>query len=106
MGVIDNTVEIELDKTRHLKLDLNAMANFEKATGKSFTEIGKDLSAQNIRALLWASLLHEEPKLSQNDVGGWIDVTNMSYVAKKLGELTNKSMPKSEANEGGEAPLA
>ena len=100
-------VKITLDKERTLKLDLNAMVAFEEATGKSimggkFT--GKDMTPRDLRAMLWACLLHEDEELTLKQVGSWITVGNLMEVTGKLNEAFDVAMPKS----GGEAaaPLA
>jgi len=87
-------VEIELDKPRRLRLDLNAMSDFEKATGKNFSAIGKDLSATEIRALLWACLKSEDEKMTPHDVGKLITMNNMGDIIKRITELYKVSIPK------------
>ena len=76
---------IELDKPRNLVLDLNAMARFEEVTGKNVFGGGLDkLSAKDTRALLWASLVHEDPKLTLEQVGKLITARNMGEVSKAI----------------------
>ena len=77
-------IKITLDKPRTMRLDLNAMALFEEATGKSLfnLNLSKSLGAIELRALLWACLVHEDETLTLKQVGGWITTENMEEVAR------------------------
>jgi hypothetical protein len=99
----NNLVPIELDKTRHLLLDLNAMCFFEKATNKSLWEVGEKFSATDLRALLWACLIHEDKMLTTNDVGNLIHPGNMKQVSEVLMKAYAGAMP--EVKEKKESPL-
>ena len=92
-------VKIELDKERNLLLDLNAMAGFGEETGKNLFQIGENFSASDLRALLWACLIHEEPSLDPKDVGAMIHPGNMEYVQNKIEEVYSKQMPADEGKE-------
>ena len=91
-------VKIILDKERVLRLDLNAMAAFEEATGKRFVdaklEKGK-LSPGDLRAMLWACLTHEDDTLTLKQVGSWVTMDNLLEIASKLNEAFEASMPES-----------
>ena len=96
-------IPIELDKKRNLMLDLNAMVNFEEATGKNVLQGDSlnNLSAKDLRALLWACLLHEDKDLTLDQVGGMIHSGNMEVVASKLTAAWEVAMPEESG-----APLA
>lgn len=94
-----NHATIQLDKLRSLRFDLNAMAAYEDITGKSAFSIGDDISAKSIRALLWASLIHEDDKLTLEDVGSMIHTGNMSEITAKINTLVQTS---TEIDEEGE----
>jgi hypothetical protein len=88
----DNSqIAIELDKVRHLRFDLNAMSAYEDATGNSSFSIGDNINAKNIRALLWASLIHEDEDLTIKQVGHMIHPGNMTYITNKLNQITKNS---------------
>jgi len=87
-------VEITLDKVRHLRLDLNAMEDFEKATNKSAFTLGDGMNAADMKALLWACLRQEEPTLLPSDVGAMISLAKVPYVANLLAGLFRDAMPK------------
>jgi hypothetical protein len=90
------SVKITLDKERKLKLDLNAMIAYEEATGKSFLKGTVDLEnleLKEMRTLLWAMLLSDDPSLTQAQVGAMIDASNMQQLAADLAEGIKLSMP-------------
>lgn len=97
-------VSIELDKKRNLLLDLNAMVNFEEATGKNILQGASldNLSAKDLRALLWACLLHEDKDLTLEQVGEMIHGGNMESIANKLTSAWEVATPEGDK----EAPLA
>jgi len=98
-------VTIKLDKVRHVRLDLNAMASYEEVTGKSMFK-GVDLEnmgAIELRALLWSCLVHEDGKLTLKQVGGFITTENMNEVAASITKAFSSAMPDSEGKQ--EPPL-
>lgn len=88
-------VAITLDKERHLLMNLNAMVAFEEETGKNIMQgLAPDsLTAKDFRALLWACLLHEDPELKVEDVGGMIHAGNMAELAEKIAEAWEVASP-------------
>jgi hypothetical protein len=92
-------VSVTLDKERHLLMNINAMVAFEEATGKSLFDkdtakrFARGITAKDLRALLWACLIHEDPGLTTEKVGGWIDLGNMAAIAAKVGEAWKISLP-------------
>lgn len=95
---IMDEVKIALDKERSLKLTLNAMVKFEEATGKSLLKEADlfKMTATDLRALLWACLLHEDKALTLDQVGDMIDISNINIVAKKLGDAWTAALPESK----------
>lgn len=60
-------------RRRTLRYDLNALAEIERVLGIGIDQIGQiSGQARTIRALVWAGLLHEEPSLTEAEVGSWI----------------------------------
>ena len=82
------TVTIELGgKERELRLDLNAIAAIcdkLKLTGRlnNLAEdlLGKPLPVSAIRTLLWAALIWNDPDLTEEEVGSWVDLDNFAEV--------------------------
>ena len=90
-------IEIELDKPRNLLFDLNAMAAYEKETGKNFLDLpGEKVSATLLRVVLWAGLIHEDKTLTLEKVGAMMDAENMVTIQKKIVEATVANSPKVE----------
>lgn len=86
MGKDAPVVKIELDKTRHLRVDFNGLAAFEEETGKAVEDIGTGMSVTELRALVWALLLHEDPELSVRDVGAMLHPGNVQAIEEAVQE--------------------
>jgi hypothetical protein len=76
-------VDIDLGgRERHLRFTLNAFAEAEQRLGLAgmqevLTSV-ETLSARTIRTVLRCGLLHEEPDLTEEEVGSWdFDVTDV-----------------------------
>lgn len=93
------TVTIELGgKTRRIFFDLNAVAEIGD---KLKIEIRLDdlgaiartpLPLSALRTVVWAGLRHEEPDLTEQQVGAWIHQDNIAEVFRAfLGLLPNNS---------------
>lgn len=94
------TVSITLDRERNMKLDLNAMSEFEEMTGKSLFTIGAELQqARYIRAMIYACLKSAKEDLTIDQVGEFIDMDNLEYLHSRLNMLMNKSYDNEESNE-------
>lgn len=98
-------IPIELDRTRYLIYDLNALAELEDRVGdldsffKSLNErvaSGKGLSFKSLRLLLWAGLLSDDPDLTESTVGSFVYPGNLEEVTNKIIEAVNVSMPEVE----------
>lgn len=63
-------VNIELDKPRRLKFDINAFSDAEEALGMSMGAAMKtNMGFRSIRALCWAGLKWEDRGLTEERVG-------------------------------------
>ena len=65
-------IEIHLDKSRHLRFGLNALAALENELGASIQAVFSDIDRvgfTQIRGILWAGLLHEMPDLTVEKAG-------------------------------------
>lgn len=99
-------VKIMLDKPRTLKFDLNALAAFEDTTGKSFLR-GLSLSGlttKDLRALIWAGLLHEDPALTLEQVGAMVHAGNLPDIDRQIGIALGVSLPDTEEDAGAVDP--
>lgn len=98
-----NAVKVELDKERTLRFDFNAMARFEEVTGmNSFLMDWKKINAIQMRALMWACLVHEDPALTLDQVGSMLHSGNSKVIGSKLMEAIVAGSPKDKGGEGGE----
>ena len=94
MPLVKN-VAVTLDKERHFRLTLNSMVKFEEVTGKSLLS-GLDtstLTSADLRALMWACLIHEDKELSLDVVGDMIDMGNVADIQQALTRALSNSMP-------------
>jgi hypothetical protein len=98
MSEIIAPVAIKLDKERRLRLTLNGMVKFRQETGKDLLKgfDMDDMSADDIRALLWACLVWEDKDLTLEDVGDMIDMRNMPAVIKALTSSVFAAFPDPE----------
>lgn len=80
-------VTVELDRTRVLKYDLNALEAIEEKLGVELKDMDKvKMGIKNIKAILWAGLIHEDEDLTERQVGAMVDVTNLEEVQEKVSE--------------------
>lgn len=86
------SVLIELDRPRNIRITTNALVKVEDVLGRPLSEIGAAFGMREIRAFLWAGLLHEDRKLSLDDVGELIDDAGIEYVTGKVTEALNLSL--------------
>lgn len=83
---------------RTIKFTLNAMAELEDRYG-SVDEAFKQLdnnSIKAVRCILWAGLIHEDPDLTEQQVGNLIDIQYMQELMTSLGEAFDADMPEPE----------
>ena len=74
-------------KDRELRLDLNAIAALcdkMKLSGRlsNLAEdlLGKPVPVSALRTMLWAALLWDDPVLTEEEVGSWVDLDNFTEV--------------------------
>lgn len=69
-------IAIELDRIRHLRLTPNALADAEKASGLGIIAMVNidRIGFSSLRALLWAGLKTEDPILTIEQVGNFMDI--------------------------------
>ncbi len=83
---------------RTIKFTLNALAELEDRYG-SVDEAFKQLdnnSIKAVRCILWAGLIHEDPDLTEQQVGNLIDIQYMQELMASLGEAFDADMPEPE----------
>lgn len=103
-------VTVKLDRERVLKFDTNALASFETEYGRpamaviydcfaklsggggNLLRIGTALGFREVRALLWAALLHEDEGLTIRQAGVLIDQAPGSALMERLGYVMGPVM--------------
>jgi len=101
-------VMVNLDRPRRLRYSMNALVNMEEALEKPIGRIISEFNAgmfglKDIRAVIWAGLLHENPDLTQEQVGDMIDeAESMNYVIRQVGEALRFAFSNKETGEKNE----
>ena len=107
------SVTVMLDKERHLRLSMFGMSEYRKLTGEDILEgitISKEKSLKNLEklaALLWASLIEEDPNLKYEDIIHMLDAASIISISDKIVlalEIALGVAEKKEENKG--TPLA
>jgi len=92
-------VTITLDKERSLRYDLNAMCTVEELTGESLTDLMRKPTIKNIRSVIWAGLIHEDPAITQVEVGGWIELAELQHIIKQIHKALGTDAVPADAGE-------
>lgn len=89
-------VPITLDKERNLIVDLNTFVELEEEYGDHKTALAalESGSFKAVRKFLWASLVHEDPSLTEAEVGRLVGAANMEEIA----DVVLKSIEKVKKN--------
>jgi len=102
-------IDVEIGgKVRSLRFDLNAMVRAER---ERFKETGmwmpitkimqrEEIGFLEVRILLWATLLHEDPELSIDEVGAWCGPSALGYIAEKIAEAFIEQSVVQEGEDG------
>ena len=84
-------------ETRHLRYDFNAFVALEEELGIPISEIGDKVAGsvgfKDMRAIVWAGLIHEDKKLTLSDVGNMLEPSNLAEIAEKVGEALVAAFP-------------
>lgn len=92
---------------RHLCFDFEAICKVEQLTGLNLLKSAvSEVSATNLRALLYAALLRDDPALSLEQVSKWITMHNVANIHQALVTAWFGSVDQQESkdDEPGEAP--
>ena len=110
-SVKSKTIKVTLNDgvERTLKFTLNALAELEDKYGSvqaAFDKLEKENSMKALRTILWAGFLHENPDLTEQQVGNLIDLDYMETLQQSLGEAFAGDMPEELTDGGTAAPNA
>jgi hypothetical protein len=93
-------VKIELDKTRTLYFDMNALVDFEAVTGQNFMKVDwLNMNVTILRALLWAGLHGEDKTLTLDGIGAMLSFATMSEMTSKIQGAIFQAVPQKKADE-------
>ena len=99
---LQESVNIELGgKTRQLRYDFNALVALEDELNISIQDIGKLLGGavklRDLRAILWAGLIHDDATLTPKAVGAMINgVKEMADLGKAIRAAIEAAFPPTE----------
>lgn len=84
---------------RTLRFTLNAMAELEDRYGSVDTAFAKldEGSIKAVRFILWAGLMHEDPNLTEQQVGNLIDVQYLQELMNSVETALDSDLPEQEA---------
>lgn len=93
-------------KERHLCFDMEAIIRVEQLVGLNlFKAAVSEVNATNLRALLYAALLRDDPSLTLEAVSKWITMRNVGNIHQALVTAWFGSIDAEEKDEQpGEAP--
>lgn len=83
--------------SRRLRYDFNAIASLEEAINRPVSAIGENVGVRELRAMLWAGLLHELPRLTLAQAGDMISFDKMEYITGKIQEAFALAMGQEQA---------
>lgn len=96
-------VEIELDKKRNIRFDLNALVELEDALGVTIDKLEEAAAkggVKAIRKMLWIGLKQEDAELTELQVGAMIDISNVGHVTTVLSEAMGAAMGGAGGDQG------
>lgn len=98
-------VDIVLDKKRRLKFNMNALTELEDVLGIPITGLSSQkVGMKELRAMLWAGLLHEEPELTLREAGDLMEVENLNEISTKITEAMTLAFPQNEGKKQNSGP--
>lgn len=87
------SVPVELDKTRNLRLGVNAICDIEAITGKPISQLNDGAGFTEIRAILYCGLRWESKDITLEEVGEMMEESDLDYIGNKIGEAIELALP-------------
>lgn len=88
-------VTIVLDRPRTIRMKYKTIALAEGQLGRPFPSLNlSSLGVREYAALLWASLVHDDPSLTLDDMYAFMDEHGLAYISAKLIEAIASAWPK------------
>lgn len=82
-------------KARNLKFDMNSLVELEEIYGTvdaAFATLEKG-KMKDVRNVVWAGLLHDEPELTVREVGAMISVEDLGMLMQGITEASDTDLP-------------
>lgn len=102
------TIVLSDGKERHLKYTLNALVEIEDKYGT--VDAGFELldkgSIKAARFILWAGLIHEDPELTEVEVGSLMDMAYMQELMQTMGSAMKSDVAAPENGNESSSPVA
>jgi len=89
------TVDIELDRPRHLRYALGAVKMLKREHGINLFDLSDEQAREpeTLSLLLWAGLVWEDASLTVEQIDDMVDVSQLGYVSDKIGEAMSGTKP-------------
>lgn len=84
---------VVFDRERRLRLDFNAICALDDL-GINVLDpatLKKQLRPNQVRAILWAALLADDPDLKLKTVGSWLNLSNLPETLERVTEAVHKA---------------
>jgi len=92
-------IDVELGgETLTLVFDLWALAEVERKTGKTVSDLLGSGSMEGILVMLWAAARRFQPEITEEEVGHMIDFKDIPQLSDVLGKALSQASP--DVNEG------
>ncbi|MCY8048446.1 gene transfer agent family protein [Bacillus haynesii] len=79
------------DKEYSLRYDLNALVELEDRMGVPLSEMGEmKITIRTVRSMLWAGVLHENPDVTEEELGKYVDMENLEDIQGAISEAFSK----------------
>lgn len=95
-------VKIMLDREREIRYDLNALVALEEKYGGLKELMTVKANLKNIRFLLWAGLIHEDPSLTEGQVGAMVEPSCLNEISEAVSRALMGAFPKNALTPGAE----
>lgn len=90
MGELSGSIEITLDRLRHLRYSFRALERMEDHLGSGLPELAAAPKMRQIRTVLWAGLADEDPALTPEATSDLVDLAPGDTVAARLEYISGR----------------
>ena len=93
---------------KKLKFTLGSLCRLDQVTGKNALdgETWKEPTTSDLRALLWAALLHENKNLTLEEVGDMISMEEIPEITQAILKAFQRSSPSEDSKKKSDEPTS